>query len=431
MAGKKRIRLHLLTMAAIERHDIPLIRQKAKELSFICQFSRSDMALTAVTASEAARLLVETTSGGTVSFALTSLEQETIEDVVLSGIEIGIKSKGALGKSLDKFIGTPPWPSIEQTMDIVNIDGGGINTSLNATIVKLGSKLKWDILTKQAESIKDQLFANTRESYLLNLRAKHEELLIVLKELSAKNRELDRANNELLRLSRDLEVMAHERTVTELALKVADNVRNPATVIGGMAYAALQKLPHDFSHRNKLKAIYKEAVKLDKIVHDFDELAKNTGTVFIKKDLREIVTEVIDGTKTIIDRKSLAIKEDFSDQPVMAIVETNTLKVALRHVLKNAMDASPDHGVVTVNVDVWEGAPRIGVTDEGPGFKKEILENLFKKSISTKQSGIGMGLITVKQIMHEHQGDINIQNNPGEGVSVYLFFPAHWKQLAV
>jgi two-component system, sporulation sensor kinase E len=314
-------------------------------------------------------------------------------------------------------------------MDRAVIEGGGINTPLHAIVAKFGSELPWDVMIKEVDSIKDRLFANTRESYLLNLRAKHEELLLLLDELSEKNRELDQANNELLRLSRDLEVMAHERTVTELALRVADNIRNPATVIGGLAHGALQKLPEDFPQRKKLEAIFAEARKLEKIVRDFDELARNTGRMFVRKDLRETVNEIIDGCLTLFERKSVDLKREISDQPVMAIVETNTLKVALRHVLKNALDASPEHGTVTVSAGVWEGEPRIVVSDQGPGFSQEVLEQLFKNTVSTKQAGTGMGLITVKQIMDEHQGDIRIVNNPGGGASVSLVFPPHWKQL--
>lgn len=422
------LRLHLLTLAVSRREDIPLIRQKAKHLSEFCEFNLSDKAVTAVAASEISRIVLEIASGGTVSFALLSVQENSEHSPRQAGIEIHAKGKSPLNISAEKFGKSRAWTALKNVMDRAIIESCGINRPLELKVMKIGSFVNWDRLINQSKSMRDKLFSNTRESYIFNLRAKHEELLILLEQISAKNMELDKANQELLNMSHDLEVMAHERTVSEMALKIADNVRNPVTVIGGLIKSVLKKLTVDSPQRKKLEVVFKEAEKLERIVKEFDSLADTMYRLFEKKDLKDLVEEVLTGRKTFFEKKNINLLKNLAQLPVMAIVESNTLKVAIRHLIDNAIEASPEGGELRVDVDLWDGAPRIAIQDQGGGVPDEIKDLLFKESVSTKSTGAGMGLLTVKQIMLEHQGDIGIENIPGQGACVTMTFPVRWRQ---
>jgi len=65
----------------------------------------------------------------------------------------------------------------------------------------------------------------------------------------------------------------------------------------------------------------------------------------------------------------------------------------------------------------------IAVSDNGPGISAEELEKIFVVLYSTRGFGVGLGMPTVKQIMQQHGGDIEIESDPGRGTRVVLWLP--------
>ena len=75
----------------------------------------------------------------------------------------------------------------------------------------------------------------------------------------------------------------------------------------------------------------------------------------------------------------------------------------------------------------------IGVSDNGPGIKKEDLKHLFEKfyrGAEAKQRvvrGLGLGLYYVKQIVEAHGGSIAVQSKPGEGTTFNIKIPTDYR----
>ncbi len=445
MAEKIKNRLHILTLVIKNRRDIPLVRSKAKHLGELCGMDRVDRVRLAVSASEMSRYMLEYSGGGTASFLLVCCNTECNTDKECAGIMLEFKGrhvskqsdiKDCDGHGVPTIYTSPPiatrmpFAGINRAMDSVTIVSRGIRTPLNVEMIKWGIQKTWKELAESNEFLKKRLFRDAEESFVANLRAKHEEVLKLLEELSRKNRELDKANSELMQLSNDLETLTHERTMSEIALKVADRIRNPATAIGGLARVLLKKTPKDEGIRKKLEAIFYEAMRLEKIVKDFDSLANVKGRAFKKTDLRNIVNSVIDTLTPSFEQKNITTRIKMTDDPVIALINPQTIKVALLHILRNAIEASARSGIIEVSVWRRDGQPFISIRDFGPGIDSEVMDKLFRTSVTTKATGTGMGLITVKQIMDEHKGSIEIKSGKdhGPGTEVILLFPVRWKE---
>ena len=67
---------------------------------------------------------------------------------------------------------------------------------------------------------------------------------------------------------------------------------------------------------------------------------------------------------------------------------------------------------------------RLEVKDTGRGINPENLPNIFNPFYSTKESSLGFGLPIVHKIIVSHQGQIEVDNHPGEGVTFIITFPA-------
>ncbi len=424
--------LHLISLVVKKDGDVPKVRAKAKLLASQLGFARLDVVRVALAASEMARFLLLYTSGGIIAFSLIKMKREargTGMELFFEGHNKSLsrEQQARVQRHLVNIKHIHPLPGLKRVLDYLEVPRFHPGHPLRIRGLKWGLPLSWEELRAREEAIRKELFADLEESYLETLRAKHEEVLMLLNERSEKNRELHRANRELLQLSRDLEALAHERTMAELALRVADRIRNPAISIGGLARLLAKELPRELPAREKAGAILKEAKKLERIVKDFEELARTQTRFFAWEDLRDVVKEGIRPWIQTASMKGLRPDLQLTDKELMVYINSRTFKVALLHTLKNAEDASPPSGTIKIEVGCKDGCPYVAVSDQGPGIPEEIQDHIFKRSITTKSKGAGVGLMMVQQIMEEHQGGIDIQTS-GEGTTVTLRFPERWKE---
>ncbi len=427
--------IHIVTLVIKKERDIPLVRSKAKILAELCGFPRIKRVKIALAASELARFLLHHTRGGKASFFIVCKFVAGQRGPSVSGMELNFQGRTSCivpgeSRAPEKAgrIYSGLFRSLDTVMDELDFQRCIPGRSMRARAVMWGGKESCEQLQKKYEEIKKQLFSDLEESFLENLRAKHEEVLELLRTLSKKNMELDKANSELLELSQDMESLVHERTVVELALRIADKIRNPATVIGGLARIVLKKISSDFPERAKIEAIFREANKLEEIVKDFEGLAREQERFFVEMDLRELVEEILEAWHPHLEQKNLKLVTSIAEMPLKIHADPRILKVAIIHVLKNAVDASPHGAALEIEVSRINGRPVLSIRDYGPGIPPEIQKKLFKELVTTKPSGTGVGLIMVHHIMKEHQGEIEIEGRPGLGTTVKLVFPERWKE---
>ncbi len=418
-------KLHIIRLVIKKLSDIPKVRAKAKTVAELLQFPRLARTQIATAASEATRMVLILSKGGLLDISAVPGNDHGKSALFLSFQ--GAEGMNGLRSASESTLNSKVISGIKAVMDEVSLTAEP-GTPLSLEFKKSGSPVSWHEFPSLAQTLREELFKDTEELAQENLKAKHEEVLRLLKELSHKNHELNKANRELLQLSNDLEALAHERTVAELGLRIADKVRNPAMVIGGLARTLLKKAGLDEDLASKLQAIFKEAAHLEKIVREFESLALTQQRFLKSVDLRKLLVEVIKTWSPALAKKKLKVKTRFAPEPVKITANPQTLKVAILHILRNSSDASPEGGTIVIEAGRKENRPFLTVQDSGPGIPKEIMDKLFKASVSTKPAGTGLGMLLVKHIVEEHQAEIKIDTRPGTGTRVSILFPARWRE---
>ncbi len=251
-----------------------------------------------------------------------------------------------------------------------------------------------------------------------NLKVKHEEVVKLLREKSARTRELDRVNAELLFLSRSLEEMAEERTMVEMSLRIADRIRNPATVIGGLARLLAAKSTGDDKEEKRLLALKKQAEKLEEAVLDFDSLAARKKNLFRDEDLIEVVNEALSLCVTL-SRKKIRPKVILPDKKVLVQANRRTLTIALLTIFRHAAAATSMGGEVIVKMTTSEDRPCITV-----------LYSPTASSEARRQESRNLTRNLASQIMMEHQGEVNFKGKEGPGglQSIEICLPLFWHE---
>ncbi|RJR19141.1 MAG: PAS domain S-box protein [Nitrospiraceae bacterium] len=241
-------------------------------------------------------------------------------------------------------------------------------------------------------------------------------------------KEIEAVNADLTELNRQLETIGAERTMSLMALTLADRVRNPATMIGARCRRLLDREDVPVSMQQGIKYIMEGAEKLDDIVKDFETLLKKRQSRFKNDDLNRIVERVVSIIEKDAVVKGVKLSLNLSVEPLRINMQKDLLRVALFHLMKNAVEATPGGG--TISVETFRRGDNIGfsVSDTGSGIPPGEIENVFRPFFSTKERGFGMGLPLVKQIISEHLGDVNVSSMSGQGTTFQMLFPARWKE---
>ena len=121
------------------------------------------------------------------------------------------------------------------------------------------------------------------------------------------------------------------------------------------------------------------------------------------------------------------------DEPAMVNGDSLVLGLALRNVLSNAVDFSPQGGTLTVTLrrEFPSAGPRISLTvsDTGPGFPDYGLTRAFERFFSLKheatgRKGTGLGLCLAKEAVELHRGTVGIRNREEGGAAVTISLPS-------
>jgi two-component system sensor histidine kinase HydH len=85
------------------------------------------------------------------------------------------------------------------------------------------------------------------------------------------------------------------------------------------------------------------------------------------------------------------------------------------NLLRNAVEAMPQGGELSVRVGSAEGEARIAVEDTGTGIPEKDRPHLFRPFFTTRERGVGMGLAICRRIVEENGGSISVDTVPGRG----------------
>ncbi len=230
----------------------------------------------------------------------------------------------------------------------------------------------------------------------------------------------------LEKFTQALETIVAERTMSIMALTLADKVRNPAIVIGLLSKKMLDReMPGDL--KESLLDIKTEAGKLEEIVREFQSILRDRRSVFVYEDVNASLKSLIPIIEKEVDRKGIRLFVEIPEKPLKINMQKDLWSVALLQVGKNAIEATPSGGEITIATYQENDNILISVLDTGQGIPEDEIEKIFDPLFTTKMHRYGMGLPLVKQIISEHMGTVQVESNKGYGTTFRLVFPARWR----
>jgi len=235
--------------------------------------------------------------------------------------------------------------------------------------------------------------------------------------------QLEETSHEILALNREMEALVMERTMSEMALGIAHGIRNPLHIIGGFSHRLLKKTDESDPTRAWLAAISEEAKRIEQMVERFETLAQRKSSFFSQEDLNDIIRATLELIKPEILAKNLNLVTKLYAQPLMGRLNTHLLKVALAHLMRNAIEATRPRGTLSVRTSLEKNFAVLVIQDTGRGMPPDVVDKVFVPFYTTKIGGTGLGMVFVRQIVDEHRGIITLDSKVGRGTTVTIRVP--------
>ncbi len=241
--------------------------------------------------------------------------------------------------------------------------------------------------------------------------------------MAADHKALEATSQEILSLNQEMEALVMERTMAEMALGMAHGIRNPLHVIGGFSHRLLKKTDPDDPTRAWANAIAEEAKRIEHMVERFESLAQRKSSFFAQEDLNLIVEETLMVLTPELESKDRRLTTCLYPDQLLGKLNKHLLKVALAHLVRNAIEATRPGGEITVSTTVENNLALLEIQDNGRGMAPEVVEKVFIPFYTTKLGGTGLGMVFVRQIVEEHRGTIDLVSRVGHGTTVTIKIP--------
>jgi len=240
--------------------------------------------------------------------------------------------------------------------------------------------------------------------------------------LAETNRRLEQAQAEARRSER-------LAALGQLSAGLAHEIRNPLGVIKGSAEMLTQKLQgSDELARELAGYISTEVNRLSALVTEFLDFARPLHAQPRPADLTALLDRVLQTVAGRFSAGTVRIERHYADGLPLVPLDESLCEQAFLNLVQNAYEAMEDHGG-TLRVDVHLATQNDGegvelrLADTGPGVPEELREEIFNPFVTTKKTGVGLGLSIVSKIVDGHRGSIHVENGPGGGAVFALFFP--------
>jgi len=248
--------------------------------------------------------------------------------------------------------------------------------------------------------------------------------------LAETNRRLEQAQAEARRSERLAALGA-------LSAGLAHEIRNPLGVIKGSAEMLSQKLGDSNPLATELSGyISTETNRLSALVTRFLDFARPLHADLAPQEITPILDRALSDVASVWKGEPVRVERSYGANLPPVAVDEGLCEQAFVNIVQNAYDAMSGKGGGTLRVVVEVAQARgqdgleVRIEDTGPGIPAELREQIFNPFVTTKKTGVGLGLSIVSKIMDGHNGFVRVED-AGPGARFVMFFPASSERAGV
>jgi PAS domain S-box-containing protein len=243
--------------------------------------------------------------------------------------------------------------------------------------------------------------------------------------------------NDIARIRRMEEQIVHLDKLAalgRLSSSIAHEIRNPLTgIAAGIQYLRRAGEVAD-SQQENITFILEEVNRIDRLIGDLMNVVRIGDLIYEETRVESIVENSVNSMSELARQHSVRVDTSFPDDSRTVSVDADRITQVMINLLKNAVEAAPQGGAVTVTVsfpkdvsdvvfDAVQDFVIIEVHDNGLGLTEEDRTRVFEPFFSKKASGTGLGLYVTHSIIERHGGYVYVDSEYGKGTTFSVYLP--------
>ena len=238
--------------------------------------------------------------------------------------------------------------------------------------------------------------------------------------LAEANRSLKLAQEEARRAER-------LAALGQLSAGLAHEIRNPLGVIKGSAEILTQKLEGADPLAKELGGyIYTEVNRVSALVSRFLDFARPSQLALAPTDLAGLVERCVTTVSEQGACKGIKVQREFAPDLPQVMLDQDLCDQVFTNLLMNACEAMGEQGgevKIRIQRTPEKSGVMVEIEDSGPGVPPELKEQIFNPFVTTKKTGVGLGLAVVSKIVDAHGGSVKLSSPPHQGACFRVTFP--------
>jgi PAS domain S-box-containing protein len=206
--------------------------------------------------------------------------------------------------------------------------------------------------------------------------------------------------------------------IGQVAAMVGHDLRNPLTGIKGAAYYLKTKpvMKTDTKAMEMLELIEKDIEYSNKIIADLLEYSKEIHLELTETSPRSIIRE----TLSLLETPNNIQVVNLAEKEPKIKVDIEKLNRVFVNMIKNAFDAMPNGGKLTIKSRRTNGDVEFAFSDTGIGMTEDQMRRIWTPFFTTKAKGLGLGLSICKRIIEAHRGHISVESTCDKGTTFVI-----------
>jgi PAS domain S-box-containing protein len=204
---------------------------------------------------------------------------------------------------------------------------------------------------------------------------------------------------------------------------VAHEIRNPLASLRGLAELLGRDIPRDDHRRRYLDTMLQSIDRLNRLIEDLLLFSSPRAADTDDLDLSSTVTETVTLAQVAIGDRPVVVRRAGPEDRLIVRGNRDRLIQVLTNIVRNATDASPDGGAVTVRAEPRDGFATVTVHNTGSYIPPNVRRQLFVPFFTTKPTGTGLGLAIARQIVTSMDGRIDVASHEEQGTTFTVELP--------
>jgi len=270
----------------------------------------------------------------------------------------------------------------------------------------------------------------------IDLRRGSEEIFDVAKAFNKMAVDLKEAQDKIiqeaktkLELERNLRHSEKLAIIGKLASELAHEIRTPLTSIKIFIQSLEKEIDIDENRVEDFRIIKKEIDRINENITRLLNFARPEEPQFQQINIHELLKDTLNLLMAKIKKNHIQLNLSLADPLFLMEGDPRQLSQVFLNLILNAIEAMPQGGILTIHSSIKTDPGsqkeffRLVIQDTGVGIPENNIPRLFDPFFTTKKEGTGLGLSIVHALVQKHQGQIEVESEPGRGSSFILTLP--------